>query len=206
MKAEFNFDDPKHISIRNLYYGSDNFKKNDEAERWLIYGINYNTTLDTLEDNGKKGFFPFYDAILKDGNDTQIEIKFSLSENFPFEVSKGDGSQGGLSITTAEYYITVNPGWSRLDGVNNVPVGKVRMIPTKDIREYVTKNQTDIKISGDSDDISQSSRKIDINFWDLPTHVWLYDVPLLYWCNSINPIGFDLNVNNILKTNPHYKK
>ncbi|RWZ87270.1 MAG: hypothetical protein EO766_12155 [Hydrotalea sp. AMD] len=187
-----------------------------EAENALTYLINHITNLPRMVDNGKEGYFPYYDAYWLDEEETKIEIKMSMKDKvYPLELSKGDGAPSGLSITHAKYYLTVNRGW-----LNHTPdgptadweaVGKIHLVETEILKEYVqTCEPLHARYLRPHSNQSESSWCMNLDFKLLydkdgdRADGWICDIPLLYEGNE--PVGYDFRLSKVIRMSPRFKK
>lgn len=63
----------------------------------------------------------------------KVEVKFSSHEALTVEFARGDNTPSGIFATEADFYLTVNRGWSRTTGIR----GDVRLYSVKKLKQYV---------------------------------------------------------------------
>lgn len=121
------------VSVNRLWKGKDKFTYSKYAEalaaHWLAKDKQW------IIEEYTTGFDARYDARL---SGKRVEIKFQTSENLAIEYARPDYTPSGLFASESDYYLLINPGWSKKRG-EWVQVGKVRLIKTSDLKQSVLK-------------------------------------------------------------------
>jgi hypothetical protein len=169
------------ISKLNQTKGGTDFSYNDRAEDAITNAICY--YYDLQANGGTVGLDPSYDKII---NRTKVEIKISSSSVLYLEIAKGDGTPSGIFTSSADIYMTVNPGTDK--GTNCMKVRVYNKMELEHWARHMLKNQEDELKSYPADSLGPGSSGFMLKFQAVED---LYVLGFEYERGASNQIKFD---------------
>lgn len=167
----------KEIIIESLYKNTGNandfWEYNQAAERLIT------ETFITNEQGGysqSQGNAPEYDIVTYEGASFEIKVQSTQDCFLEFEQKKSNGFvPSGISRSKADYYLMINPGWSRILGKQNAftRVGKARIFRRSDLIALL--GCSDVYKEFKGNEYGKGSRGLFFKS-DGVDHLWLGDI------------------------------
>lgn len=117
------------VEVKKLWMGENKFEYSKRAEKIALSFMCKKLDINPVNIILTEGYKPEYDARILDAT---YEVKFTSKRMLNVEYADGRNYPKGVFESTADYYLYISPGFSRV-GETYERVGKVRLFKRSDI-------------------------------------------------------------------------